>query len=217
MFGLFKKTSWTIDKEAKQFFEKLFTQLPTEFHFLQEHLQKGLYRRYSFNKDNNYFISFDPAQSDKSFVKGKNFEIKNIQVIAEGQPYPLGLTIYQGLLVGFDTPKNIKDFKDCTFDTSRVSKTKSKFAAEDNIERLVKGLHSDKLDLDDLSEIEVEGKSYYQIKDLEDGNYIAIDSKGQVFGLTHDPFEIRLLDKSVKHFVDSVNSGTFKFEDFLQR
>jgi hypothetical protein len=216
MFGLFKKTSWTIEKEVKQFFQKLFVQLPSEFQFLQEHLQKGLYRRYTFNKSNNYFIGFDPAQSDKSMVKGKNFQIANIKVIAEGQQYPLGLTIYEGLLVGFDTPKNIKDFKTYEFDTSSVTKAKSKFAVEGKIERLVKGLHSEKLDLNDLSEMEVDGKSYYQIKDLEDGNYIAIDSKGQVFGLTHDPFEIKLLNKSVKDFVDSVNSGTFKFEEFLQ-
>jgi hypothetical protein len=62
----------------------------------------------------------------------------------------------------------------------------------------------------------VEGKSYYQIKDLDDGNYIAIDSKGQVFGLMHDPFKIKLLSKSLKDFVEDVNSGTFKFEDILQ-
>jgi hypothetical protein len=216
MFGLFKKASWTIDQEVKQFYQKLFAQLPSEFQFLQEHLQKGLYRRYRFNKGNNYFIGFDPAQSDISMIRGKNFQIVNIQVIEDGQRYPLELTIYQGLLVGFDSPKNIRDFKEYEFDTSSVMKAKSKFAAKDTIQRLVKGLHSDKLDVDNLSEIEVEGKSYYQIKDLEDGNYIAIDSKGQVFGLTHDPFEVKLLNKSVKDFVDSVNSGTFKFEEILQ-
>jgi hypothetical protein len=136
MFGLFKKTSWTIDKEKNQFFQKLFAQLPTEYQFLQEHLQKGLYRRYSFNKNNNYFISFDPALSDKSMVKGKNFEITNIQVISGGETFPLDLTIYQGLLIGFDTPKNIKDYKDYKFDTSLALKAKTKFAAEDKVANL---------------------------------------------------------------------------------
>ena len=119
-------------------------------------------------------------------------------------------------MVGFDTSKNIKDFRDYKFDVSSVTEGKSKFAAEDKIEQLVKGLQSEKLDLDDLSELEVEGESYYQIKNLEDGNYIAIDSKGQVFGLTHDPFKVKLLNKSVKDFVGNVNSGAFKFEEFLQ-
>src|SRR4030095_1635699 len=183
MFGLFKKTSWTIDKEVKHFFQRLFSQLPSEFQFLQEHLQQGLYRRYCFNKDNTYFISFDPTQSDKSMVKGKKYQIANIKIIDEGQQYPLTLTIYEGLLVGFDTPKNIKEFNHYEFDISSVIKAKSNFAAENKIHRPVKGLHSDKLDLDDLSEIEIEGNSYYQIKDLENGNYVAIDGKGQVFGL----------------------------------
>jgi len=216
MFGLFKKTSWRIDNEVKQFFRTLFSELPSEFQFLQEHLEKGVYRRYSINKNNNYYISFDPDQSDKSMVKCKNFQIENIQVISEGQQWQLDLTIYQGLLVGFDTSKNIKELRKYEFDTSGAMKTRSKFAAEDKIERLVKGLDADKLDLQDLSEIELEGKSYYQIKDLDDGNYIAIDGKGQVFALIHDPFEIRLLNKSVKDFVAAVNSGTFRFEEIFQ-
>jgi hypothetical protein len=212
MCGLFKKTSWTIDKETKQFFLRLFSQLPSEFHFLHEHLQQGLYRKYCHNKDNNYFISFDPEQSDRSMVKGKNFEIKNIYVIADEQQNRLDLTIYKGLLIGFDTSKNIKNYKEYRFDTSGVTKTKSKYLPEDKIERLVTGLHSEKLDLDDLSELEFHGKSYYQIKDLEDGDFLVLDSKGQVFMLSHDPFEIRLLNKSVKTFVDDVNNGNFKFK-----
>lgn len=217
MFGLFKKTSWTIDKERKQFFQALFSQLPPEFQFLQEGLKKGLYRRYSFNKGNNYFIGFDPDQSDKSMLKGKNFEIRSIQVLADNQQHQLDLTIYDGLWTGFDISKNINEFKSYRFDISKMQKAKSKFVAEGKIEKLVKGLHSVALELDNLSEFEIEGKTYYQIKDLQDGNYIAIDSKGKVFGLKHDLFKIDLLNNSIEDFVKSVNDGTFKFEDYLQK
>ncbi len=55
----------------------------------------------------------------------------------------------------------------------------------------------------------------YQIKDLEDGNYIAIDKKGQVFVLIHDPFKIELINKSIKIFVDDVNEGRFNFEKYF--
>lgn len=65
---------------------------------------------------------------------------------------------------------------------TRLHKDKSKFAKDSKIEKLVHGLSSTNLDLSDLSEFEVDGKLNYQIKDLEDGNYIAIDNKGQVFG-----------------------------------
>jgi hypothetical protein len=54
---------------------------------------------------------------------------------------------------------------------------------------MVSGLSSQNLDLDNpRRNLKSTGKSYYQIKDLEDGNYIAIDNKGQVFGLIHGSF-----------------------------
>ncbi|HEX5150891.1 MAG TPA: hypothetical protein VFW07_05555 [Parafilimonas sp.] len=218
MFELFKKTSWKIDGKAFDFFDKLFKQLPTEFHFLSDGLHKGLYRRFSINyaiKGHHYTISFDPSQSDKSMVKGKQFELQNILVIQSGANFPLNLTVYEGLWVGLEIEKNILDFADFHFDLSRLHKDKSKFAADSKIERLVSGLSSTNLDLHNLNEFEIDGKCYYQIKDLEDGNYIVIDNKGQVFGLIHDPYKIELINKSIKHFVDDVNNGLFDFEKYL--
>lgn len=66
-----------------------------------------------------------------------------------------------------------------------------------------------------LGEFDIDGNTYYQIKDLEDGNYIAIDRKGQVFGIIHDPYKIKMISKSVQQFVDDVNNGTFDFEKYL--
>ena len=218
MFGLFKKTSWKIDGKAFDFFETLFTQLPTEFNFLSDGLHKGLYRKFSVNhaiKGHHYSISFDPLQSDKSMVKGKQFELQNILVIQGAVNFPLSLTVYEGLWIGLEIKKNIVDFTDFYFDLSRLHKDKSKFAADSKIEKLVSGLSSTNLDLDNLSEFEVDGKYYYQIKDLEDGNYIAIDNKGQVFGLIHDPFKIELINKSIKQFVDDINDGRFDIEKYL--
>ncbi|WP_407528183.1 hypothetical protein PDL71_08745 [Lacibacter sp. MH-610] len=218
MFGLFKKTSWKIDGRAFDFFDKLFKQLPSEFHFLSDGLHKGLYRRFSVNhalKGHHYSISFDPSQSDKSMVKGNQFELQNILVIQNSNRFSLNLTVYEGLWVGLEIEKNILDFTDFHFDLSQLRKDKSKFAADSKIEKLVSGLSSTNLDLYNLSEFEVDGKCYYQIKDLEDGNFIAIDNKGQVFGLIHDPFKIELINKSIKQFVDDVNDGSFDFEKYL--
>jgi len=218
MFELFKKTSWKIDGKAFDFFDKLFKQLPAEFHFLAEGLHKGLYRRFSINhamKGHHYTISFDPSQSDKSMVKGKQFELQNILVIQNNNRFPLNLTVYEGLWVGLEIEKNILDFTNFHFDLSHLHKDQSKFATDSKIEKLVNGLFSTNLDLSNLNEFEVDGKCYYQIKDLEDGNYIAIDNKGQVFGLIHNPFKIELINKSIKQFVDDVNEGRFDFEKYL--
>jgi hypothetical protein len=218
MFGIFRKTSWKIEGKEFDFFHQVFTNLPIDFHFLLEGLNKGLYRRYSVNhsfKENTYFIGFDPLQSDKSMTKGKQFELENIIIKQDGKAYTLNLTIHEGLLVGFEFPKNIKEFTNFQVDISSIIKTKSMFSADTEIEKLVSGMTSEQLDLINLGEIEIDDNIYYQIKDLEDGNYIAIDNKGRVFGLIHDPYKIELINKSVRQFVDDVNNELFDFKKYI--
>ncbi|MBB3053949.1 hypothetical protein [Mucilaginibacter gotjawali] len=148
-------------------------------------------------------------------TREKPFELKNIIVIEGENKYPLTITVHRGLWIGFGIEKNILKFKTFRFDLSMLEKDMKKFANDSKIEKLVKGLSSDKLTLDDLSEFEIDGKFYYQIKDLEDGNYIAIDKNGQVFGLIHDPYKIELINKSVRQFTNDVNCGKFDFNKYL--
>jgi len=218
MFGLFKKTSWKIEGKALIFFRQVFTLLPSDFQFLTEGLDKGLYRRFSVNhamKGHFYTIGFNPSQSDKSMIKGKQFELENIIIKQGGLVYPLNITIHEGLWIGFEIEKNILDFNNFQIDVSSLKKSKSKFAADTKIEKLVSGLTCEQLDLTNLGEIDVDGKTYFQIKELEDGNYLAIDSKGQVFGLIHDPYKIELINISIRQFVDDVNAGRIDFDKYL--
>ena len=218
MFGLFKKTSWKIDGKAFDFFRQVFLRLPPDFKFLPDGLDKGLYRRFSVNhamKGHFYTISFDPSQSDKSMTKGKQFELENIIIKQDGRSSPLNITIYEGLWIAFEIEQSIFEFNNFQIDLSSFKISKSKFAADSKIEKLVSGLTCEQLDLTDLGIFNIDGKTYYQIKDLEDGNYIAIDNKGQVFGLTHDPYKIEIINKSVRQFVDDVNNERFEFAQYL--
>ncbi len=218
MFGLFKKTSWKIEGKALDFFRIVFSELPADFQFLADGLDKGLYRRFYVNhsmKEHFYFIGFDPSQSDKSMIKGKHFELGNILIKQDGQAFPLNITVHEGLWIGFEFEKNILDFNSFQVDLSSFKKDKSKFTTDTKIERHVSGLTCEQLDLTNLGEFDIDGKTFYQIKDFEDGNYIAIDNKGQVFGLIHDPYKIELINKSVRQFVDDVNGGLFDFDKYL--
>ena len=218
MFGLFKKTSWKIEGKTFDFFKQIFEKLPIDFQFLSEGLDKGLYRRFSVNhamKGHFYTISFDPSMSDKSITKGKQFELENIIIKQDGEAYQLNITIHDGLWIGFEIEKNILDFNNFQIDMSSFKKNKSKFSADTKIEKLVSGLICNQLDFTNLGEYDIEGKTYYQIKDLEDGNYIAIDNKGQVFRLINDPYKIELINKSVRNFVDDVNGGQIDFNKYI--
>jgi hypothetical protein len=148
-------------------------------------------------------------------TKGKAFEIENICIIENGKRHRIKISVYEGLWVGFETEKNILDFKDFQIDLSQMQKVKINNGQNLNIDKLVYGLSSDKLDLNNLNEFEIDGKLFYQIKDLEDGNYIAINEKGQVFGLIHDPYKIELIDTSLKNFVEKVNNGQVDFDKYL--
>ena len=218
MFGLFKKTRWKIEGKALEFFRQVFTQLLAEFQFLSDGLDKGLYKCFRVNyalEGHFYSIGFGPSLSDKSMIKGKHFELENIIIKQNEQIYHLNITIDDGLWIGFEIQKNILDFNNFQIDLSALKKTKSKFFTDNKIEKLVNGLTCEQLDLTNLDDFEVDGNLYYQIKDLENGNYIAIDNKGKVFGLIHDPYSIELINKSVKQFVDDVNNGTFNFDKYI--
>lgn len=218
MFGLFKKTSWKIDGKVLHFFRQVFGALPAEFSFLGDGLEKGLYTRFSINhamKGNCYSIGFAPSQSDKSMTQGKDFELNNIIIKQDKQEFCLTVTVYDGLWIGFEIEKNILDFNNYQVDISSFQKSKIKSASDIKMKELVSGLTSEHFDLVSFNEFNVAGNTYYQIKDLDSGNYIAIDSRGQVFGLIHEPYKIELINKSVRQFIDDVNNKLFDFDKYV--
>ncbi len=201
------------------FFHKVFEALPKDLQFLSHGLRAGLYKRISVNHSmggNFYTISYDPSQSDRSMAKGVQFELEDIFIKQGDRAYRLNITIYDGLWTGYEIERNILEFKEFQIDVSILKKNGSKFAPEARIMTLVQGLTSEHLNLSELSELEVKGTLYYQIKDLEDGDYLAIDEKGQVFGLVHDPYKIQRISGSVREFVADVNTGRFSFERYKE-
>lgn len=57
-----------------------------------------------------------------------------------------------------------------------------------------------KIDIGDINELQIEGNTYYTIKNLNDGDYIAINNTGEVFIITHTPFEVKKLYSSIRFF-----------------
>ncbi|MFN8398171.1 MAG: DUF4279 domain-containing protein [Bacteroidia bacterium] len=219
MFGLFKKTHWDLKGDAYYFFWHVFRQLPEEYKFLLLGLEKGLYRRFSVNhamKGHHFSIGFDPSQSDKSMLKGRTFELTGIRIIHGGSAHPLSLIVFDGLWSGFEFEQNVLDFKQIQVDVSQMRKDTSRYEPDKEIAKLVSGLSSEHLELENLFTIEFDGNVFYQLKDLENGNYIAMDAKGLVWGLIHDPFQLDLIHEYVRKFVAEVNAGKFNFEEYLE-
>ena len=72
------------------------------------------------------------------------------------------------------------------------------------------------IELDDTFEIELEGKLFYTIVDLEDGNYIAVNKKGQVFRLNHDSDKpAKKIYNSYDDFVTSYSGRKIELQHFF--
>ncbi len=98
------------------------------------------------------------------------------------------------------------------YDTSKIraikiSRTLLEIKNEDEkkLKKILKEIDTEllsKIEVDDTFEIEFDSKKYYTIRDMEDGNYIGVDSKRQVFRLHHDSDEqAKLINKSINDFL----------------
>lgn len=218
MFGLFKKSRWKIQGSAFSILEDIFNNLPPEYAFLASGLKNGVYKNYNTNVSlkGHFSVGFKLSPTDPAIIKGKSFAFKGIVIKEAGKEFVMNMLINNGLLIDFEIEKNLSDFKNFEIDLSNITIENSPYA-NSKVEKLVKGLTSDLLDLDDLGEMEIDNKLYYQIKDLEDGNYLAIDAGGKVFRMIHDPYKIEMINASIKQFVSDVNEGKFDFEKYLEK
>ena len=62
-------------------------------------------------------------------------------------------------------------------------------------------------------EIEFKNESYYTIHDLGDGDYLAVNNEGKIFGLYHDPFKIDTIFDNPVLFAEAclINRGKNRY------
>lgn len=104
------------------------------------------------------------------------------------------------LKYNFDTLTTIEidnpEYFHKTFDLNRIQKgeiqlehLKLENPDQKTAEKALKSLTKEQIELLELEftfEIELDGKLYYTILDMEDGNYFAVDKNGKIYRLNHD-------------------------------
>lgn len=74
----------------------------------------------------------------------------------------------------------------------------------------------EKLNPDDLFDIDFNNRTFFAFYDMEDGNYLAVDKKGKVYSLVHDARPMATAMKiSFKEILDDIGSGNFDREKHL--
>ena len=91
---------------------------------------------------------------------------------------------------------------------------------EEKLKKILKTVDPEqikKLEIEDTFEIELNETKFYTILNMEDGNYIAINNKRQVYRLNHDSNEqVRLIDKSVDNFLKQFSGDKKELEKHFE-
>lgn len=128
------------------------------------------------------------------------FDLKNIEIFDKTSQSYLKYTIgcASGMIIGYSIDA------DSNFDIDVTRVKVDKFYRKDDIPEnfdYLKTIFSSAewklVNPSDIYEIELDNRIYYHLMDLEDGDFIGIDQEKHVYKITHDPFGIKLLDKSL--------------------
>jgi hypothetical protein len=140
-----------------------------------------------------------------------NYIINGIEIQKTHTPEFIEIPIqFSGDLINtihIDTPEDFwKHYNIDSIRTNKLSRTEIELRNVDKekLNKILTSLDTEqikKLETDDTIEIELDKMILYTILDMNDGNYIAVDSKKKVYRLNHDNQNpVLLIDNSIENF-----------------
>lgn len=157
----------------------------------------------------NYIgISYNSAfYKEYENAHGKSFKISNIKVkdLLSGQNLNIDIYFAYGIILGYAMDKKISKYK---FDIKGIdiSAIKKIYVGENHPEilSLLTQQERNNINESDIYITTLNGKDYYHLKELEDGDFVGMDVDNNIYLITHHPFEIknmkrdRLIDFLIK-------------------
>jgi hypothetical protein len=209
MFGLFKKNkkrkTWPITDWEMCIMYNALNQLPAEFEHLKQQLEYPLFTvastGYSTSGPGYISFSFDPGiYKDFENRRMQDYMIRNIKVSnIDKKSFDYSILVAAGVISGY----TLKGFDQSVIDLNSVdvSAYAKVYLENDGFDKLATLLNADdikEINPSEVYEVVLNGKTYYRIKDLEDGDFIGIGTDKVIYTITHDPFEIVPLSGSLK-------------------
>jgi hypothetical protein len=206
MFNLFRKRRKVADWELA-LLRNVIKQLPAKFEGLNAQITQGLFaasRKIRNDSENEHVsFSFNPSLINEfENRKARNYQIKGIKLYDRLAQNGLNFTlyVYSGVISGYLIEGTKFDI-----DLNKIDAAHFKQIYNDNrdAKKLNKLLSADETKLinpDEVYEVVLNDKIYFHIQDLGDGDFIGIGMDKVVYEITHDPFEIKPIGKSLKEF-----------------
>jgi hypothetical protein len=141
------------------------------------------------------FTYFSEVSSRFEDPMGRYLRVSNIRVRDLDGDDEARVIIYfsRGLIMGFTLNRDANFRPD--LGTIDVTNARVEYldAPDAELEALIPPEERALINWSDVFEVELEGKTYYHLKDLGDGDFIGIDAGRRVYEIRHDPFEIKPL------------------------
>lgn len=155
--------------------------------------------------------------------RGQNFKISGLQIFSNltRQFEDIEILIHDNLVSGLKIENSTYQLSE--FDVSKINNqavTKVAFTFPpsdidifyDSLDQEIK----DKLNPDDLFDIDFNNRTFYSFCDLEDGNYLAVDKNLKVYSLVHDAKPMATVIKiSFSDILSEIKQNKFDNEKHL--
>jgi hypothetical protein len=207
MLGLFKRTKiegWEIDLLGNTI-----KQLPAEYRHFEEQIDAGLLKRVLIGlSDLPGYVAFSYNTSVVNKFEDRkaiSYKLTNILIfdVQSGKQLMYSIYVSSGMICGYAIT-GIQTFK-VNVNQINVDNFKVEFHVNQDFEEIAKILTAKEkklLNQDDVYKVVLQEKIYYHIKDLEDGDFIGMDKEKNNYKITHDPYEIVLLNCSLKEALE---------------
>jgi hypothetical protein len=209
MFGLFKKKR-DFKMEAA-LMKAIFSRLEG-FDNINNQLDEGIITGSRLLKEpfpNFVQFSLDVKLLNKYEDKlGPYFKVKGVTVFDTKSvaTVELQIRISHGLIFGYEP--QISKLESPDFETLNTSGYRIEYFENPEFDPIKKLLTEEEIKLinpNEVYELELKGKSYYHIAELEDGDFIGMDLDKKVYKITHDPYEIVELQDSLKEILENLD------------
>jgi len=158
----------------------------------------------------------------------KHFFLTGVEVLNKqtGAYIPMRLTISNNLIQNISLPLNTTLRTEYELSKLRINNLhKEDFILKNTDEIKLKKILSNVseeqknlLEIEDTIEIELDEKYYYTIVDMEDGNYIAVNKRGNVFRLIHDHEEpAKKIFQNVQKLMESYSGDKYELQKYLEQ
>lgn len=206
MFGLFKKNkkdNWGID-----LLKIVLKHFINEYPMLIEQVNRGILKGIlSKGSDIPNYIAF--TYNYEVFKKYDNtddedYKLTNIVLIDKDSKKKFLYEVYisSGTISGYSLTNSKEiNLNNLEVDSSNYHKEIIGTSDYDRIVNILTINEKKILNPFDIYSVNLEGKEYFHLKELEDGDFIGIDKNKNVYKITQDPYEIVLLEKSIEEII----------------